>query len=399
MRVRTDAPRGGEDNREMHRMPTDAVTPPSPDATGVADALPLSPPQAPVRRRLAFLLLLLWTATLAASLLWNLQALRRGLRALGEEKARNVYRLHVLYRQWAALHGGVYAPVTDATQPNPHLDVPERDITTPSGRELTLINPAYMTRQVFALQEEVFGVRQHLASLDPLAKANRADAWESRALEAFERGEEEFLELFTGPDGDHVRLMRPLRMEPGCLQCHAEQGYKVGDVRGGISVSVPLAPLQVAASSELRSIWYGHLGVWLAGCCGIVGGWLALRRRDRAQEAAAATLLRFRRALDRTPDMVFLVDADQLRFVDVNETACRMLRMQRERLLQCGPPDIDTEARPEQIRARVEGAVGPGRDQTFETTFRAADGTTVPVELSLHALESGGERQIGRAHV
>ena len=32
------------------------------------------------------------------------------------------------------------------------------------------------------------------------------------------------------------RYMAPLFVEESCLQCHADQGYKVGDVRGGISV-------------------------------------------------------------------------------------------------------------------------------------------------------------------
>ena len=40
-----------------------------------------------------------------------------------------------------------------------------------------------------------------------------------------------------------MRLMRPFRTESSCLQCHAEQGYKEGDIRGGISVAVPMAPI------------------------------------------------------------------------------------------------------------------------------------------------------------
>ena len=32
------------------------------------------------------------------------------------------------------------------------------------------------------------------------------------------------------------RYMAPLKVEKSCLTCHADQGYKVGDIRGGISV-------------------------------------------------------------------------------------------------------------------------------------------------------------------
>jgi hypothetical protein len=58
-------------------------------------------------------------------------------------QAHITYLKDILYRRWNAMHGGVYVPVTKETQPNPYLyDIPERDITTPSGKRLTLMNPA-----------------------------------------------------------------------------------------------------------------------------------------------------------------------------------------------------------------------------------------------------------------
>jgi hypothetical protein len=41
----------------------------------------------------------------------------------------------------------------------------------------------------------------------------------------------------------HHRLMRPMYMEPGCEKCHGHLGFKLGDFRGGLSISVPLAPI------------------------------------------------------------------------------------------------------------------------------------------------------------
>jgi hypothetical protein len=37
--------------------------------------------------------------------------------------------------------------------------------------------------------------------------------------------------------GNFMRLIRPLRTDESCLKCYAKQGYRVGDIRGGISVS------------------------------------------------------------------------------------------------------------------------------------------------------------------
>ncbi|MEJ2529466.1 MAG: histidine kinase, partial [Gammaproteobacteria bacterium] len=69
-------------------------------------------------------------------------------------------------RVWAASHGGVYVLVSSSTQPNPFLrGVPERDIRTPSGRLLTLMNPAYMFRQIMSEFEQDFNVRGHITSL------------------------------------------------------------------------------------------------------------------------------------------------------------------------------------------------------------------------------------------
>ena len=44
------------------------------------------------------------------------------------------------------------------------------------------------------------------------------------------------------PSGEKVyRYMAPLFVEQGCLKCHAVQGYKLGDIRGGISVMLPFS--------------------------------------------------------------------------------------------------------------------------------------------------------------
>ncbi|MCW9025994.1 MAG: HD domain-containing protein, partial [Thiovulaceae bacterium] len=42
-------------------------------------------------------------------------------------------------------------------------------------------------------------------------------------------------------DGDeYFRYISPLVTQKSCLKCHAFQGYKVGDIRGGVSVSIPM---------------------------------------------------------------------------------------------------------------------------------------------------------------
>ena len=82
------------------------------------------------------------------------------LKDIALSQARALFNQVVDLRDWNARHGGVYVPVTPETQPNPWLKVANRDETTLSGRQLTLMNPAYMTRQ--------------LAEIDPRAPRHRA---------------------------------------------------------------------------------------------------------------------------------------------------------------------------------------------------------------------------------
>lgn len=180
-------------------------------------------------------------------------------------QAQVAYQRDVIYRRWNAENGGVYVPVTEKTAPNPYLETPNRDITGPSGTQLTLINPAYMTRQVHELAEKAYGVHGHITSLSPIRPENAADPWETQALKAFELGEKEVSSVEDMDSRPYMRLMRPLTTEEGCLKCHAKQGYQVGDIRGGISVAVPMEPLWLLERSRMRDLAGAHGLIWLVG--------------------------------------------------------------------------------------------------------------------------------------
>ena len=139
-------------------------------------------------RRYVWALAAFWTDTVAASLIWNIHHYNTETHKVALSMANIAFEKDVVYRRWAAAHGGLYAPITETTPPNPYLShIPERDITTPSGRKMTLVNPAYMTRQVHRLGEEQNGVKGHITSLNPLRPENSPDAWETQALKAFEK--------------------------------------------------------------------------------------------------------------------------------------------------------------------------------------------------------------------
>ncbi|QEM70193.1 response regulator [Geobacter sp. FeAm09] len=72
--------------------------------------------------------------------------------------------------------------------------------------------------------------------------------------------------------------MKSLFAEKPCLKCHAPQGYREGEVRGGLSVSVPLEPIYALMRVEMRGVYINHAVIWLLGLVGIGFGTRRLGR-------------------------------------------------------------------------------------------------------------------------
>lgn len=244
-------------------------------------------------RHYAWCVAAVWTLLLLGSALYTIKEHRDTIAELARTEARAAIDRDILYRRWASSHGGVYAPVTDKTGPNPYLShLPERDISTPSGRKLTLINPAYMTRQVYEIARESssFLGSGHLTSLKPIRPENAPDPWETRALQAFEKGVRETSEMVQINGKPHIRIMHAFVTEQSCLKCHAAQGYREGDIRGGLSVTLPVQPLIDATGNQLFGRLAMHGFVWLLGL-GMTGlGSRQLVRSANAQKRVETEL-------------------------------------------------------------------------------------------------------------
>ncbi|MBB1125178.1 diguanylate cyclase [Thiospirillum jenense] len=211
------------------------------------------------------LVFLLWLLLIGVSFGWNLHQARMARSQIAIETARAFFQQILLTRRWNARHGGIYVPITAQTQPNPYLKVADRDLRISDTLTLTKVNPAYMTRQLAELAKEENNIQFHITSRMPVRPENYADDWETIALLAFENGIKDIGEFIGTSDMQRYRYMAVLMTEKPCLQCHAEQGYQLGDVRGGISITLPyVMPL------PWRSLTITHAGL------AIVGGLLIL---------------------------------------------------------------------------------------------------------------------------
>jgi len=341
----------------------------------------------------------LWSILIGLSLAWNLRTQESGFLEAARIEARTAFDKDVIYRRWNAASGGVYALVTGGTLPNPYLDIPERDITTPLGKRLTKINPAYMTRQVHELALKACGIRGHITSLNLIRPANAPDPWETRALREFQTGLKEVSSVEEIEGNEYMRLMRPLLTEKGCLKCHATQGYKLGDIRGGISVSIPMAPLMVIAQSHNLALCVGHGLLWLAGLVGIGFAFRRLNqqihKRMGMEEVLRESEEKYRTILESIEDGYFETDiAGNLTFF--NDSLCKMFGYPKDELMGMNNRQYMDEENAKELYETLNTVYTTGKsDRGFDWEIIRKDGTERSVESSVSLITGAEGEPIG----
>ena len=217
----------------------------------------------------------IWLLAVVGSLAWNTLDNIRERESIAKETARAFFTQIIAARQWNLLHGGVYVYTTENSPPNHYLPKDKQTIQDSAGNTLTLINPAYMTRQIAEISGKQSPISFHITSLSPLRDKNAPYAWEIPWLQSFSRGTREQGAFVTEDGQDIYRYMAPLAFRDSCMPCHEEPELPE-TVRGGISVSFP-SPFK---KSSLPLI-FSHLIVAITGMVLIsfFGGRLAASRR------------------------------------------------------------------------------------------------------------------------
>ncbi len=119
--------------------------------------------------------------------------------------------------------------------------------------------------------------------------ANKPDSWELDAAEKYGSAGrvKDISEITRLEDGTEVfRMMAPLRIEEACLKCHGDpatsttgdgkdvtgrpmENYKLGEVRGGISIIAPMASVNAAIASNRNFSIMGN-GIYVILVSGVV---------------------------------------------------------------------------------------------------------------------------------
>lgn len=175
-----------------------------------------------------------------------------------EREGRDYVQVIAATRRWNEAHDGVYVPKGPGVESTPQLLSigMDPDLSTVDGRTLTLRTHAVMTREISELVSKKTGVSFHLTSLRPVNQKNAPDEWERARLEEFEKpgALHEASLLLEGPEGARYRFMTALPVEAACMACHRNQDYRVGDVRGAVSLTVPITELRRDLRSSAQAI-------------------------------------------------------------------------------------------------------------------------------------------------
>jgi signal transduction histidine kinase len=149
-----------------------------------------------------------------------------------KNKAITIFNLIVDMRHWNAQFEGVYVKADDLA-PNPHLN--PGYINSEDGSKLVWINPAFMTRQISNIASQRDGFSLKITSNKLINENNAPTKFEKEILDYFDKNPSE--PYYWEIKGNEFKFMGALVTQKECLACHAKQGYEIGDIRGGISVS------------------------------------------------------------------------------------------------------------------------------------------------------------------
>ncbi len=178
--------------------------------------------------------------------------------------SRSLYKMVLTVRHWASDYEGVLVKKTPGVKINPFLKHPI--LVTVHNDTLVLKNPALITRELSELSKDLIGdAFFHMASDRYLNPENKPDAFEARALAYLKthRDKKEFYGFERHDNKVYFRYFAPLYTEKSCLRCHAAQGYKEGDLRGGVSIHISAASFEQAKEQNLVFMLFFLLGAIL----------------------------------------------------------------------------------------------------------------------------------------
>jgi len=257
----------------------------------------------------------LWTAAVAVSLASSLSQEGRDAAEAARATARAAASRDLATLLLDDGRGEAAATVPAETLPLLSIpDVDEESLKSPSPASPRPEQAVQDPGRLHNLGVDQSGLRRSLTSFRPLVPANSPDEWERESLLSLTGGRREVGGLGRIDGHRYYRLLRPMVTRKGCLQCHGDQGYAVGEVMGGLSISVPMAPFWAGIQGRMLAAAVRHVLLWSLGMAVIYMGAVSLtlsdHERSRAEEALRESEAKFRHIYDNAPVMMLSIDEE-----------------------------------------------------------------------------------------
>ncbi|NOQ30757.1 MAG: EAL domain-containing protein [Helicobacteraceae bacterium] len=299
------------------------------------------------------IVLFVWSAIVSALVYNNILIEKEITNKTLVNIARSSFNKDLAYRKWASSHGGVYVTPTAKTPPSPWMaHIEDRDIVTTDGKKLTLMNPAYMLREMMQDYSKLYGIKGRIVGKVYLNENNKANAWESAAIDSFDKGSKESMEIITEDGKEYLKLMQPMIMSQECQKCHGHLNFKNGSVRGGVSVSVPTKKFKEYEATTIEHMLYTYFTIWLLGTISIfimssTISYHLKRRENDVQKISSTNItlvnttkelsdnLAFYKSFQKATDKGNLVSKSDLKgnITYVNDNFCNVTGYNREELI------------------------------------------------------------------
>ncbi len=261
------------------------------------------------------------------------------IKTLAETTARIHAQKDASYRELFIASGGVYVLTCQDIIPEETLvHRPDRDLVTPDGTVATLMTPKKLLRLANERQPGVNGLKvlSSIKTLQPLNQGDTPDEWEKEALEELHQGKHEVSKVVEQDGRQVLRFMYPIAATKGCVKNRPHQNLKVGDLLGGLSVTVPMDVFIPLRKAHTRNSLYLHFTLWALGVIGIVWSFQKMRQRDvkifDAQKAQKKAYEELEKTFDAIDGIITIQDKD-MRITKVNKATCDIFNAKPEDLV------------------------------------------------------------------
>lgn len=151
-----------------------------------------------------------------------------------------------------------------------------------------------------------------------------------------------------------------------------------------------ICKLPSRVSSQSSPMYYSISGKARFDIEGAFIGYHCFARDISEQVETEVSLRRFRSAMDMSGDMIYLVDRETMRFIDVNETAHTSVNMTKEELLARPPQEVLAQESQEEIEKRYDRLIIEGGTSRFEREVVDSNGKQAFLETYSRASSIDG---------